>query len=489
MPEPISPEALSALLGRWANGRGPLYLLLATRLRALIDEGTLPPDTPLPPERRLATLLAVGRGTVVACFDRLREDGYVLRRQGSGTRVASRSQPVANTVGNAPNNPQFLSMFQENTADTVLLACAAPDAPPRELQDAYAQAADQLTTVRGDIGCHPAGHLALREAVAERYTHRGLPTTPDQILVTNGAQQALDLLVRGYVSAGDPVLCENPTYPGALALFGATSAVVRTVPVGGEGVDVTRLLDRFAGSRPVLAYLIPTFHNPTGTVIPPARRRRIAAAALQYDVMLVEDETMADLSFREPVPPPLAAYPGGERVVTVGSLSKVVWGGLRIGWVRADTEVITKLLRLRTLTGMSGEFCSQLAAATLFPVLDDLAHRRATALRHQFEHLVREFAEHLPTWQWVRPQGGQSMWARLPEGEASSYTQVAARHGVVLLPGDALTPGGGSSPWVRVPFTGDRDTLSTAVRRMRAAWGDYSARRPSRTNTVDALII
>jgi DNA-binding transcriptional MocR family regulator len=475
MSEPISTDDLTALLGRWAAGRGPLYRLLATRLRGLMDEGTLPPGTGLPAERRLAARLSVGRGTIVAAYDLLGEERRVVRRRGSGTRVAPGPDP-APALTPEPARPThdgspFLSMF-EPVAGTLTLTCAAPDAPPPELRAAYQEAVARVDVLANDIGYHPAGLLELRTVLAERFTERGLPTSPDEVLVTNGAQQALDLLVRCHVSAGDTVLVERPTYPGALALFGEAAADVRGVDAGPEGMDVPALLEGMAG-RPALTYLVPSFHNPTGSVVSPLDRRRIAAAAGEHGRVVVDDETMVHLGFDGGVPTPLAAFPGGEDVVTVGSMSKLVWGGLRIGWIRARRRVLERLRRTKILTDLGGDVLSQLAAARLLRDLAPLSRRRGEELRSGHDRLTAELRRRLPDWEFAPARGGQTLWIRLPHGDSASFAQVALRHGVALLPGDSLCAGGGGAARLRLPFLADPDTLTTAVDRIARAWEHY----------------
>ncbi|KOX20776.1 PLP-dependent aminotransferase family protein [Nocardiopsis sp. NRRL B-16309] len=471
MSEPISSDELTALLGRWAAGRGPLYRLLAARLRALADEGVLAPGAGLPAERRLAARLSVGRGTVVAAYDLLSEERRLVRRRGSGTRVAPGPDPSPGPIRRTHDGSLFLSMF-EPTAGTLTLTCAAPDAPPPELRAAYREAAARVDMLANDIGYHPAGLLELRAVIAERFTERGLPTSPDEVLVTNGAQQALDLLVRCHVSAGDTVLVERPTYPGALALFGEAAADVRAVDTGPEGIDVPALLAAMA-DVPALTYLVPSFHNPTGTVLPPLLRRRVAAAAGEHGGLVVDDETMAHLGFDGRVPAPLASFPGGEDVVTVGSLSKLVWGGLRIGWIRARRPALERLRRTKTLTDLGGDVLSQLAAAHLLRDLGPVTRRRGAELRRRHDRLAAELRRRLPDWEFAPVSGGQTLWVRLPHGDSASFAQVALRHGAALLPGDSLCAGGGGTDRLRLPFLASSETLAEAVDRIARAWEHY----------------
>ena len=216
----------------------------------------------------------------------------------------------------------------------------------------------------------------LRRAIADRYTERGIRTSPERILVTNGAQQALSLLARALLAPGERVLVEGPTYPGALEAFREQAAQPLSLPAGLGGLAAAARRHRIA-----LAYVISTFHNPTGAVLSPFARRALVRAAAEAGVPLLDDEVLSDLGFPGvPAPPPLAAYADG--VISVGSLSKSVWGGLRIGWVRAAEPLIARLARLLAVYDLGGNVPAQLAAAELLPQLDALCRGRPRCGRH-----------------------------------------------------------------------------------------------------------
>ncbi|WP_084962325.1 PLP-dependent aminotransferase family protein [Thermoactinospora rubra] len=457
-------DGLDDLLGRWASGRGPLYLLLAARLRDLIDDGVLAPGTLLPPDRALARRLAVARGTVVAAYDLLQQEGRVVRRQGSGTRVAASGGAVP------PKDviPNPLLMHILHPPDGVrLLTCAAPVEPPPVLAEAYHHAARTLAATGHDLGYQPAGHPALREAVAAAYRRRGLPTSAEEIMVTTGAQQALTLLTALLAGPGDTVLTESPTYPGALEVFRHAAAVVRPV-------DTDPLLPDLAAAlreRPALLYVVPTASNPGGSVMDVATRRRIAELAAAHDVPVIDDEVCAELCFSGEVPPPLAAY--DPRAITIASLSKVVWGGLRLGWIRASAPLVARLARLRAIHDLGGEVASQLAAAWLLDRMEEVRRDRTDTLRARHDHLCAELRAHLPEWEFREALGGQTLWVRLPRGDADSFAQVALRHGVAVAPGRSFDPLGGHADHLRLHFLFTPEELSSCVRGLAAAWAAY----------------
>ncbi|MFD6451527.1 PLP-dependent aminotransferase family protein [Nocardia sp. NPDC060220] len=460
-------------LGRWSAGRGPLYALLAAGLRALIEDGELAPGVLLPPDRALAVALSVGRSTVVAAYDLLQDEGRIVRRQGSGTRVAGtpRIDPPATT-----SEPMFLDLL-EPRSDVISLACAAPDRPPVELAESYAAMLPALAATTDDIGYYPSGHPTLREAVAEYYRGRGLPTEAGQILVTAGGQQALSLLARAYLRPGDHVLVEAPTYPGALEAFRAEAAVVSGLPPGLHG---------FAGAirdrRPALAYVIPTYQNPTGSVLSTLVRRGLAETSAAEGIPLIDDEVLAELGFPgQETPPPLAVF--ADTVITVGSLSKSVWGGLRIGWIRAATPVVAKLARLRAVHDLGGNLPAQLAAAELLPRRDAMLRTQAAERERRHDHLCAELARRIPEWDVARVRGGQTLWIRLPHGDGASFAQAALRHRISILAGGGLDPTGGSDRYLRIHFLHPLETLTTAVDRLAQAWRTY---RPPTTLTAAA---
>jgi DNA-binding transcriptional MocR family regulator len=459
----MKPIELSDRLGRWSSGRGPLPALLAARLRRLIDEGELPPGELLPPDRALASALAVGRTTVVAAYDLLREDGRVVRRQGSGTRVAGAEPAGPRATTSAP---LFLHLLEP--ADGVIpLACAAPDTPPPELAEAFARVVPVLAATTGDIGYYPAGHPALLAALADHYARRGVDTRPGQLLVTNGGQQALSLLARALLAPGDQVAVEGPTYPGALEVFREQAARPRSLPVGLAGLAAVAREHRIA-----LAYVISTFHNPTGAILPGPARADLALAAAAAGVPLVDDEVPGDLAFPGvELPPPMAAYSAD--VISVGSLSKSIWGGWRIGWVRGPEPLIARLARLLAVHDLGGNVVAQQAAAGLLPRLGEIVARQAGPRQARHDRMRQDLARYLPDWDVPPAPGGQTLWARLPHGDGTSFAQAALRHGVAVLPGSGLDASGRSQEYVRMHFLASPETLTEAVRRLADAWRAY----------------
>lgn len=263
------------------------------------------------------------------------------------------------------------------------------------------------------------------------------------------------------------MLVQAPTYHGALEAFREQAAIPRALP---PGLDGLRLAVR--QHRPALAYVIPTFHNPTGAVLPRLTRRTLVETCAADGIPLVDDEVLTDLGFPgERVPPPLAAF--GDSVISVGSLSKIVWAGLRVGWVRARGPVIARLARLLAVHDLGGNIPGQLAAAELLPRLEALAGQWAAEREARHDHLRAQLAVHLPGWEVPPVRGGQTLWVRLPYGDGTSFAQAALRHRVAVLPGSGLDASGRYAEYLRLHFLAAPDELTEAVRRLAAAWHAY----------------
>src|SRR3954454_4799094 len=319
---------LARLLGVWRSAR-PGYVALAAAIRLLVLDGRLPLRTRLPGERELAAALGMSRTTAAAAYAALREEGFLTSRRGAGswTSLPADRRVAAAGIEPAPH------------ADVIDMSAAATAAPEGALHRALAAATAELPRHLPTAGYEAAGLPSLRAAVAAHLTRRGVPTTPAQVLVTAGAQHAFTLLLRVLCGPGDRVLVDHPTYPHALDAVRAVGA--RPVPVAllTDGWDVDMLAATLRQAAPRLAYLIADHHNPTGLTLTADDRAAVVALARGARTPLVVDETMAELGLDPDVrpPAPLAAHdPDGESVITIGSMSKAFWAGLRIGWIRAS---------------------------------------------------------------------------------------------------------------------------------------------------------
>jgi DNA-binding transcriptional MocR family regulator len=473
------PESLSAQLGPWSSRTGPLYRRLSEALRAAIERGEIETGARLPPERVLARQLAVSRTTVVQAYDVLRNDEWLESRQGSGTwvrRVPSSSQGVGEWIPPGPTTQMkrdTLLTGLMGRPGTIDLTCAALPPLPGVVEASLEGAARALAEAP-DHGYSALGLPVLRRAIARHLERGGLPTYENQIVVTSGAQQAIALLGSLFLRRGDTALVESPTFLGTLDALGALGATLAALPVDSDGVRLEGLRDAVRQRPARLVYLTPTFHNPTGTTLPEGARREIARVCADAHVPLVEDDSLADVALGAPPPPPIAALAPRAPVLSVGSLSKLYWGGLRIGWVRAPEPVIMRLASAKLAADLGSSMLSQLAAVELLERAQEVRRLRRVQLLRQRDALAGELRRRLPEWSWTLPEGGLSIWVRLPHGDASEFAQVALRHGVSLLAGPALSADGGHRGYLRLVFVHEPDVIREVVDRLAKAWEAYA---------------
>jgi DNA-binding transcriptional MocR family regulator len=473
-----------------AGGRGPLYRRLADALRAAIGRGELPDGFLLPTERLLARRLAVSRSTVVAAYDLLRDERLVERRQGSGTRVrhpqAPRPRPFE--LGRVFTRPSLVSEAADRPDATIDLLGAyllgSTGLPAETLKEAEAEIAALSET----SGYSPLGYPPLREAIASYLTRRGLVTSPRQVLVTAGAQQAIHLGAWLYVQRGERVLTENPTYPGALDVFTALGARLVGVPTRRNGVALDALREQVERDRPRLLYLIPTYQNPVGGVLTQHGRRTLAALVDGHNIPLLEDDSLADVGLEGDVPLPVAAFAPNSPILTIGSLSKVCWGGLRIGWLRAQEPVVVQLGRLKAASDLGGSLPAQVIATRLFESLDEIRRQRRALIAERLDRMSDLLSSLLPDWSWDRPLGGLCLWVRLPHGSATEFSQVCPRHGVSIVPGSIASPDGSFDEYLRLPFGHPPAVLEEAIRRLARAWRAYTPAAQPRGQSVSVIV-
>jgi DNA-binding transcriptional MocR family regulator len=316
----------------------------------------------------------------------------------------------------------------------------------------------------------------------------GLPSSEKQVLVSNGAQQAIGLAASLFLAPGDAVVVENPTYLGAIDIFSALGARLVPVPAGSAGVDIEALRDALARAKPRLVYLMPTYQNPTGSVLSERDRRRVARLAADAGVPIVEDLTLADLSLGPAPPPPIGAFAGETPVLTIGSMSKLFWGGLRVGWIRASEEVLARIAKLKIMADLGSSLVGQLVAMRVLAEAARVRQARRREIRERLERLTKLLSRHLPDWSWAEPAGGLSLWVKLPRGDANEFAQVALRHGVSVVPGPLASPDGGCVDRLRVPYVLEAGPMTEGVERLARAWAAYSATARRERESVGVLV-
>lgn len=449
-------------LGAWraeraSTGAGAAYRQLAGALRLLILDGRLPLAARLPGERELARALDLSRTTVSSAYGLLRDEGFLAGGPGAAART------TVPAVARASGRP--LAPVEPSTPELIDMTAAVLPADPN-VHAAYVRALERMPVRLPGHGYETTGLEELREAVAWGYRRRGLPTTAGQILITHGAHNGLVHLLRLMVRPGDPVVVDHPTYPQALdaiiAAGGRPAPVALPEDEAKAGWDVEGLIAACRSSGAAMAYLTLDHHNPTGRMMRAADRVRLLAGLKGGETLLVLDETLVELTLSGP-PALTASSVDAPRVVRLGSMSKSVWGGLRIGWIRADRAVIERLARSRASFDLGVPILEQLAAVELLSDGGAALALRRPLLRARRDHLRARLAERLPEWSCPRPAGGLSIWARLPTPVSSALAVQAAAEGLRLAAGPRFGVNGAFERRLRLPYTLPEAELDAAV--------------------------
>ncbi|MBS1841968.1 MAG: PLP-dependent aminotransferase family protein [Acidobacteria bacterium] len=444
----------------------PLYIQLRDQLRALVHAGDLRPGDRIPASRELATMLGVHRTTVANAYAELESEGLIQGHVGRGTFIKGNGNglkitPPAPPVLNGADGIRWELLFADERGDEVLSRLTA-SAPVDSLSFVMARPApehfpiDELqicvnAVLRREatdvLNLGPSdGYGPLKEALIELLRQEGLTVRDENLLVTDGCQQSLDLISKAFVRPGDSVILENPAYPGAVSIFGGARARCLGVPVqthpepgGSLGIDLEALEATLAANRVKLMVLTPDFQNPTGASIPLASRRKILEMAARYQVAIVEDHIYARLHNREERIPSLKQLDRSNIVIHIDSFAKVAFPGLRVGWIVGPPAAVERLRQVKQTTDLHTD---QLAQATLAEFLRrGLFTKHLAKMRKVYASRLRALDEalrkHMPEGtRWTIPDGGMCTWLELPLGfDASELLIHAKERSVLFAPG------------------------------------------------------
>ncbi|GAA0990401.1 aminotransferase-like domain-containing protein [Subtercola frigoramans] len=529
----LSARALENLLGEWRIGSATTYVALADRIRLLSLDGRIPGGSRLPAERELAARLSLSRSTIGAAYAHLRESGYVESIRGSGS--VTRYQPPATThagfhIGLGDDvdgdfDGDFTEGFSSESGtgfaddasdefDHITAAFVSGEAdslPPtgidshrdrragqnaplpafdsmlnftqaalpaaREVSEALQLAAGEIGPFLKTTGFEPFGLPALRQAIADRYGERGLPTHPDEILVTSGALSGLSLIARTLVSRGDRAIIESPTYPHAADALAAAGA--RLVPVAvtvGEGWDEDAFIQALARTAPTVAYIMPDFHNPTGETMSNDFRRRLVDAAQRAGTVLIADETTAELNIDRADNDSFAPLAVFGDAIMLGSAAKTLWGGLRIGWIRAPRTMIRRLLGTRAFTDIGTPLLEQLAATHLIRQTASILPERQKVLRAGRDLVRDTLAVTLPDWQLPVISGGLCLWAKMPRAASSQLVLNLRARGILMNAGPRFGIDGAFERFLRIPTSYSPADTHRALDALQHTWHDLNGR-------------
>jgi len=443
----------------------PLYVQLRDQLRALVHSGELRTGDRIPASRELASQLGVHRTTVANAYAELESEGLIQGHVGRGTFICGapvrQFTPPPRTNGHGNGGVRWESLFADERAEEALSGLM-PDVPADEIAFVTARPSDDFFPVEEFRLCCNAvlrsegrrilqlgstdGYEPLKRVLIEMLRGEGMNVRSEQLLITGGCQQAIDLLCKAFLRPGDAVALENPAYPGAIAIF--SGARVRALAVGVEtdsrrngyvGLDVNALESVLMQNRVKFIFVTPDFHNPTGTTLPVAERRRLLEIAARYQVPVIEDYIYARLRLRGTAVPSLKSLDRTGNVIHIDSFSKIAFPGLRVGWCIGPESVIERLRVVKQSTDLHTDQLSQAALAE-FVRRGHLARHLAKmkkVYRGRLDALEAALEKHMPEeTTWSRPEGGMSIWVTIPAGLDAGELLIHVRErGVHFVPG------------------------------------------------------
>lgn len=459
----------------------PLYLQVAAAIEDQIERKGILIGERLPTQRALALDLGVSRNTVVQAYKELEQRGWARSRVGRGTFA---TRPVTGSSATSTWQPQFSSTIDRLTTPFLgethgqhvvpySLAMGKVPADPAIIES-FRQMLDLVLEREGarafDPG-PPEGLPALRAAIASHLGRGGTEVHPEEIVVTSGARQALHIVASILLDPGDSVAIEGPTYRGAIQTFQSCGARLLPIPVDQHGMSVEALESLLAYSKVKLIYTVPTFQNPTGATMSLERRCDLLQIAAHHNIPIIEDDPYWELRYEGPVVPRLKTLDGWGGVIHLGTFSKLVFPGVRIGWIAARAGVTQQAVVAKSAQGLHVSSLPQWAMARLLEegLLEPHVGRacqRLQSKRNTFlSALARQTHGRLIA---RRPEGGFFVWAQLPAPlQAADLLKDALARGVDFVPGPSFWPSGGDPYAMRLCFARlDELALEKAARRL-----------------------
>jgi DNA-binding transcriptional MocR family regulator len=436
----------------------PLYRQIVRQVREMILAGSLPPGFHLPPERRLAEALGVTRTTVISAYEELKAEGFATAHVGRGTSVLSPQHPV--TLIDTTHAMAWNRLFREETTrppDPLLrdlldlttkegIISFAVGVPSRDLIPValFRDAASRLLDEAGAETLHHSpteGHPPLRESLSRWLTARGIRCTPEEVLVLSGSQQGLHLVSRLLVHPGDTVIVEEPSYFGGLEALRRAGARMISIPVDDQGMRVDLLEAILERHRPKLIYTLPTFQNPSGMEMSLERRKKLLALASARGIPLLEEDPYSELRYDGTPLPSLKALDTTGIVLYLATSSKILFPGLRIGWLVAPKPVVRQCTLLKQSEDLHTNTLGQFVLDRLFREghLERHLEKLRTVYRKNRDLMEGALQKYAPEGMtWSRPRGGFYFWCLLPDGvNRTQLLASAAAKRIAFLPGQA----------------------------------------------------
>ncbi|OLT31945.1 hypothetical protein BJF84_15475 [Rhodococcus sp. CUA-806] len=344
---------------------------------------------------------------------------------------------------------------------------------PIELHDAVTSSAGEVVRLACGGVHYLHGLPELRQWIAEWYTRRGLHTRPSEVVVTSGAQQALALACRLFLRPRGSVVLESPTYLGALDQVRSRSAHIISVRSGPEGFDADQLAVSMRSHLPDLIYTMSACHSVTGTSMTDEQRQHLVDLAAASSTVIVDDDVYAGLSGSDDQHAPLAAMNPDAPIITIGGVGKLLWDGLRVGWLRAPAPIAERLARLKGVEDLGTSLIAQVVSLELLQHHTEIAARRRLEAAESLYRTQALLRATLPDWTWHDPAGGWSLWITQPYGSASQFAVEARKNGILIAAGPTFAADGSSDDHLRLVFYKPAADIEAGVRRLGESWKQF----------------
>ncbi len=431
----------------------PLYRQIADYLETRISNGEFPPGSRLPSERDLANIWQVNRSTINSAFEELRTTGLINRTVGQGTIVQG---VVEKRLPNwdmyvkegfyQPNNPLNQKIYQFIGTNKNIINFAIGELSPDLLPVTLMKSVQNSINLETHLGYeHVQGNIELRETIKNHLMeYRNIESDPSSILVTSGAQQAIQLIIRCLLKPGDAVAIENPSYAYSLPIFHSEGLHTHLLPVHETGIDPDQVLTLYKKHRIKMIFLNPTFQNPTGRSLDETKRKKILEMCGKFGIPIVEDDPYSIIGYSNSPVRPLKSEDKEGLVLYVSSLSKLIASGLRIGWIVGPQNVIDRLADAKQQIDFGLSPFPQMIAANILKSdhFDDHIANLKKGLKAKrdliMEALYKELGDKIS---FSAPNGGIHLWCRLNSDVvlADSLFKESVKRGVVFAPGSTLS--------------------------------------------------
>ncbi|KKI88905.1 GntR family transcriptional regulator [Bacillus sp. SA1-12] len=431
----------------------PLHKQIADRIKEKISNGEWTIGYKLPPQRTLAKVFGVNRSTVVTAYDELIAEGLIEGKSGSGTRVVNNTWNLLATTpppdwnsyvkvgSHKPNLPTIQEINQAEFIPNIIRLGTGELSPNLIPSTSMKKIIHQMSNSEISYGYEePKGLLSLRESIANYLRTIGISASPSSILIVSGALQALQLISVGLLNRGSTVLTEKPSYLHSLNVFQSAGMRLVGIPLDKEGIQANLIQQYKKQQKAALLYTIPSFHNPTGTLMTLERRKQLLDTCQQEQLPLIEDDVYRELWFDESPPNPIKAFDKHGLVLYLGSLSKSLSPGLRIGWIVGPEPVVEHLADIKMQTDYGSSSLSQWAAVEWFS--SGLYYKHINEVREQLKtrrdftlDTLNKYFSDIAVWN--KPTGGFYIWLRLlPSISMRKLFEMALAEGILLNPGN-----------------------------------------------------